>query len=138
VLHFAAQIKIPGRLRNSLDLQAKASVDLKRVLAQRALFGIELLVNKKKVALSNFETKLRADPKKNSPVVLMLHGEIKIPAKSLQLVLTLQKHSEAIKLKILPGTRPPTKPTRGKVKKGQVVLQLKQKERVAWIHEAIK
>ena len=137
-LHFAAQIKIPSRLRASLDLQAKKPEEIKRILAGRALSGLKLSLGKQSLDLSKYEAKLNLDPKPGTPIILMLHGQLKLPAQEAILQLSVHSKSESVKLRVLTGTRPPANASKGKVKKGQLVLQMNRNEKVTWTHAAIK
>jgi hypothetical protein len=133
-LHFVARIKVPGRLRAGLHLQAKEPKAMKRVLARRALAGIRLFQDNRHVAFKNYQSKLSLPSNTTDPVELMLHGTIKLSNKKIKMKLEITDNAEAITLELLKGTRPPEGFSEGKVIKGTAKKALSRGSEVYWFH----
>ena len=133
-LHYVARIKVPARLRASLEMQAKTPVELKRVLAKRALSDLKISLNKVQVRLDKFEGKLNLPENPQDAVHFMLYGKIELPIKETRISLRLGKSAEDITVEVLKGMRPPKRLPITK-SSGQAFKRiLKKSKKVVWVH----
>jgi hypothetical protein len=131
-LHIAARIEVPsGEAKIALKLAAPGPAQIKRLLKRRALHGVTLLVGTASVALGSVEAKLDLGDDQTA-TRLMLHGTATIPATQVAITVRLDPGAEHLKVRVLPGKRAPTHPSRGKQTRAGVRANLHQGQHLTW------
>ena len=131
-LHVAARIEIPsGKAKVALKLAAPSAGQIERLLARRALHGVTLLVGTASVSLGGVQTKLDLGDDE-SATRLMLHGTAPIPATKVAITVRLGRGAEHLKVRVLPGKRPPSAPSRGEQTRSGIEARLHRGQRLTW------
>ena len=131
-LHVAARVEIPsGTAKTALKLAAPSAAQIERLLTRRALHGVTLMVGTASVSLGAVQAKLDLGDDE-SATRLMLHGTVPIPATQVAVTVRLDRSSEHLKVRVLPGKRPPTAPSRGKRTRSGIEARLHRGQRLTW------
>ena len=142
-LHVIARLRVPGgHHRRAMYALADTNVDgklstdeheqLKRVLAARALSGIELRVESSTTAIRRVATKLQVDESASGAIEIMVHGTVAFGARDDRFSVHTAPGSDPLRLEVLPGKRPVVTSSRGRLRAGGFAADLSKTDTVSW------
>lgn len=80
----------------------------------------------------NLEAKLKVPVGAGDPVELMVHGRVRLPARTGRLAVVTDADAELLDLRVLRGARPVIRASRGRVKEGGFSIDLGAGDSVRW------
>lgn len=139
-LHCLVQLTLPPLLKRShvtlVDrnlnghLEPAERAALTQILAERAIDGVQVWVGTSSLALGRGRAELDVGATANDAAQLMLYAAAPLPAELSRIEVRTGRISDALELVVLPGARPVTASSRGRIARGKARASLRADDRV--------